>query len=100
MPALSPTQAERLAALRAEVRAIESAGAAGGCEYLPFRVEEMDRRLAGGGLAVAALHEVTGERPSLGDDSAALLFTTGIARMVRVRKPVARSTAWLKRGSA
>jgi protein ImuA len=79
MPAMSPLQAERLAALRAEVRAIESAGVAGACAYLPFSVEEMDRRLAGGGLAVAALHEVTGERPSLGDDCAAVLFMAGIA---------------------
>ena len=79
MPFVSPTRAERLAALRDEVRAIESAGASGGREYLPFGVEEMDRRLAGGGLAVAALHEVTGERSNLGDDSAAVLFMTGIA---------------------
>ena len=79
MPAVSSTRSERLAALRAEVRAIESAGVAGGCEYLPFGVEEMDRRLAGGGLAVAALHEVTGERSNLGDDSAAVLFMAGIA---------------------
>ena len=79
MPVSSPAHAERLAALRAEVRAIESAGISGGCEYLPFGMEEMDGRLAGGGLAVAALHEVSGERSSLGDDSAAVLFMASIA---------------------
>ena len=79
MPALSPIRSDRLAALRAEVRAIESAGISSACEYLPFGVEEMDRRLPGGGLAVAALHEMTGERPNLGDDAAATLFVAGIA---------------------
>ena len=79
MSALSPIRSDRLAALRAEVRAIESAGISSACEYLPFGVEEMDRRLPGGGLAVAALHEMTGERPNLGDDAAATLFVAGTA---------------------
>lgn len=86
MPAPSPIRSDRLAALRAEVRAIESAGISSACEYLPFGVEEMDRRLPGGGLAVAALHEMTGERPNLGDDSAAVLFMAAIA--ARRRGPV------------
>ncbi|HEV2748454.1 MAG TPA: protein ImuA [Allosphingosinicella sp.] len=79
MAVLSPSRAERLAALRAEVRAIESAGAKAGRECLPFGLEAIDRRLEGGGLAVAALHEIAAARPGLGDDAAATLFVAGIA---------------------
>ena len=79
MPALSPFRTERLAALREEVRAIESAGASGARPGLPFGVEPMDERLAGGGLATAALHEITGAGAGLGDDAAATLFLAGIA---------------------
>ncbi|HEY0626936.1 MAG TPA: protein ImuA [Allosphingosinicella sp.] len=79
MSAAPPSNAERLAALRAEVRAIEATGASAERLCLPFGIDEMDRRLAGGGLPVAALHEVSGERPLLGDDGAALLFLAGIA---------------------
>ena len=79
MPAPSSSRAERLAALRAEVRAIESAAADGARDCLPFEVDAIDRRLAGGGLAVPALHEVAGARAGLGDDAAATLFIAGIA---------------------
>ncbi len=79
MPVLSPSRDERLAALRAEVRAIESMGHGGPRECLPFGVDAIDARLAGGGLAMAALHEITGARPELSDDAAAALFIAGIA---------------------
>ncbi len=79
MPAPSLSRAERLAALRAEVKAIESAGAAEGRDCLPFGIDAIDRRLAGGGLAVPGLHEMAGTRPGLGDDAAATLFIAGIA---------------------
>lgn len=75
----SPARAERLAALRAEVRALESAGAAEGREYLPFGIDAIDSRLAGGGLPVASLHEAAGERPGPGDEAAATLFLASIA---------------------
>lgn len=75
---INPARSERLAALRAEVRAIECAGSARSQAFLPFGIEEMDRRLAGGGLAAAALHEVAGAAPGLGDDAAATLFAAGI----------------------
>lgn len=74
-----PARAERLAALRAEVRAIESLGRGEGHACLPFEVEGIDRRLAGGGLATGALHEIAGAAPDLGDDAAATLFVAGIA---------------------
>ena len=79
MPAPSPSRSERLAALRAEVRAIESTGSDRPRDCLPFGVEAMDRRLAGGGLAVPALHEVAGASAALPDDAAATLFLAGIA---------------------
>jgi protein ImuA len=77
----NPARSERLAALRVEVRAIESAGAAGAgaLDALPFGVEAIDRRLAGGGLAAAALHEMVGAAPGLSDDAAATLFAAGVA---------------------
>ena len=79
MPALSQARSERLAALRAEVLAIESSGTAAARECLPFGIEAIDARLAGGGLATAALHEMSGSSASLGDDAAATLFVAGIA---------------------
>jgi protein ImuA len=73
-------RSEHLSALRAEVRAIECAGTVrGGAEVLPFGVGEIDRRLAGGGLAVGALHEVAGAGPSLSDEAAATLFVAALA---------------------
>ncbi len=74
-----PARPDRLAALRAEVRALESFGAARGGEVLPFGVDAIDSRLFGGGLAVAALHEAAADRPSLADDAAATLFVAAIA---------------------
>jgi protein ImuA len=79
MPAPPPTRSDRLAALRAEVRAIESAGSKAERECLPFEVDALDARLAGGGLAIGALHEITGAKPGLSDDAAATLFLAGIA---------------------
>src|SRR3546814_2428418 len=79
MPAQSSSRIDPLAALRDEVRAIESAGRREGRESLPFEVEEIDRRLDGGGLAMAALHEMVGERAGLFDEAAATLFVAGIA---------------------
>jgi len=72
-------RAERLAALRAEVRALESAGPGEGRDYLPFGLDAIDSRLAGGGLAVAALHEAAGARPGPADEAAATLFLASIA---------------------
>ena len=79
MPA-APARAERLAALREQVWALESGTAAGeGRLYLPFGIEALDARLAGGGLALGALHEAAGERPGPADEAAATLFLASIA---------------------
>lgn len=74
---------ERLAALRAEVRALESAAGAAGRLCLPFGIDAVDRRLAGGGLAAAALHEAAGDRPGLSDGAAATLFLASLAARTR-----------------
>ncbi|MDQ3144135.1 MAG: protein ImuA [Pseudomonadota bacterium] len=79
MKPLSPPPASYLDAVRAEVRAIETSVRSGECGSLPFGIAAMDQRLAGGGLATAALHEATGSSPSLNDDAAATLFAAGIA---------------------
>lgn len=77
--ALPSAPSQRLAALRAEVRAIEQGGRAGARPCLPLGLGAIDARLAGGGLAAAALHELAGASPALGDDAAATLFAAGIA---------------------
>ena len=46
---------------------------------LPFGVAELDHRLAHGGLACRALHELAGASPALNDDAAATLFLAGAA---------------------
>lgn len=69
----------RLAALRAEVRALERAGApAGMSPCVPFGVMAVDNRLVGGGLAVA-LHEAAATAPAPSDDAAATLFLAAAA---------------------
>lgn len=78
MASLSPARSHRLEALRAEVRAIAPGGGAG-VACLPFGIGNVDDRLAAGGIAAAALHEVAGETASLSDDAAATLFAAGIA---------------------
>jgi protein ImuA len=70
---------QRLDRLRAEVRAIEGAATGGERPCLPFRIEPLDRRLAGGGLALAALHEMAAAGAGIGDDAAASLFVGGLA---------------------
>lgn len=79
MPNLSQARRQRLDALRAEIRTIEAVTRAEKREYLPFGVTDIDQRLAGNGLAVAALHEVTGTEPGPNDEAAATLFMAGIA---------------------
>lgn len=74
-----PVACAPLAQLRDAIRAIESAGSAKRRECLPFGIDAVDRRLEGGGLALAALHEIAGQGPGLGDDSAASLFAASIA---------------------
>lgn len=46
---------------------------------LPFGIDEVDRRLADGGLAMGALHEIAPSAPALAEEAAATLFAAGIA---------------------
>ena len=68
----------RLEQLRAEVRAIAAAGK-DAAAVLPFGIEAVDGRLAGGGLADAGVHEVAAATAGFSDDAAATLFLAGIA---------------------
>lgn len=75
--AVSPSPC--LDALRAEIRAIERGGfMAAARPAVPFGIEEVDARLAGGGL-LPALHEAAAARPEPGDDAAATLFLAALA---------------------
>jgi protein ImuA len=68
-----------LDALRAEIHAIERGGAvAAARRALSFGIDEVDVRLAGGGL-LPALHEVAAAGPAPGDDAAATLFLAALA---------------------
>ena len=78
MSASSPAEA-RLAVLREQVRAIESAGRAAGRGVLSFGIAEVDGRLAGGWLPRVALHEAAPATPDLGDEAAATLFVAALA---------------------
>src|SRR5688572_25416664 len=73
------TREARLVALREELRTIESAGRAAGRARLPLGIAEVDGALAGGGLAVGALHEAAPASPALGDEAAATLFLAALA---------------------
>src|SRR5687767_10478267 len=83
----------RLAALREQVRDIESAGRAAGRSRLPLGIAEVDGALAGGGLAVGVLHEAAPASPALGDEAAASLFLAALAaRLSRTRDD--RTVLW------
>ncbi|MGH6981921.1 MAG: ImuA family protein [Stellaceae bacterium] len=55
---------------------------------MPFDVTEIDRRLPGGGLALGALHEVSGLGPDEEDGSAPAAFIAGLAARLDPVKPV------------
>jgi protein ImuA len=71
--------APRLAALRAEIAALAESARGGARACLPFGIAAIDRRLAGGGLAADALHEVAGAASGLADEAAATLLAASVA---------------------
>jgi protein ImuA len=84
----------RLAALRAEISAIERSGFAGAERpCLALGVDEVDRRLAGGGLA-AGLHEAAAAAPVPGDEAAATLFLAALAARFSRREGGAGQVLW------
>ena len=66
-----------LACLRAQIGRLEAGSRPDGA-VLPFGIAEMDEHLPGGGLALGALHEVTGGGNGAVGGAAATLFTAGI----------------------
>jgi protein ImuA len=87
MHAAALSRDARLAALRAEVRAIERSGSAGAAapSCLPFGIAAVDGRLAGGGLA-CGLHEAAPATAGVHDEAAATLFLAALAaRFARAR---------------
>lgn len=73
-----------LATLRAQIGQIGSGRRPNGT-VLPFGLAALDSRLPGGGLALGALHEVSGGGADLADGAAAMLFAAGIAARSRGR---------------
>lgn len=71
--------------LRARIGAIEGGGRRR-CGALPFGVAALDRCLPGGGLALGALHEVSGEGPDLAHAAVPTLFVAGV--LARLEGPV------------
>ncbi|WP_267382187.1 MULTISPECIES: protein ImuA [unclassified Sphingomonas] len=63
----------------AELRARIAATAVSTRPGLPFGITDLDRHLAGGGLATDGVHEIAGASPGLSDDAAATLFVAGLA---------------------
>ncbi|MBC3940633.1 ImuA family protein [Sphingomonas albertensis] len=61
-------------------------------ELLPFGVAQIDRRLVGGGIGAAALHEVAAASISLADDAAATLFLGGM--LARFAKTAGGRVLW------
>jgi protein ImuA len=72
---------ERLASLRAAVRALESPAGRGERDILQLGIADVDSRLADGGLAAAALHEAAAARAGLPDEAAATLFLAALAAL-------------------
>lgn len=72
--AISPA----IAALRTRIAQLEGDGARPH-EVLPFGIAPLDRKLAGGGLALGCLHEVAGGGNGVVDGAAAACFVAGIA---------------------
>ena len=74
-----------LDALRARVRRLE-AGEAGRRAVAPLGAAALDARLPGGGLPLAGLHEVAGERAEW-DDGVALGFTLALLSRALAKRP-------------
>ncbi len=76
-----------LSDLRTSIARLGSAGGVKSAQFLPFGLPEMDGRLAGGGLALGGLHEVSEGGDSAGEWAAtATLFVAGI--VARLDGPV------------
>ena len=84
---LKPGRAEEL---RQEIVRIERGAGArrAGEAVLPFGLDDIDRRLPGGGLALGVLHEVSGIGPDEEDGVVPAAFIAGICARLAPAKPV------------
>src|SRR3954463_2553215 len=78
-------QSRVLDGLRTQIGRVEGRGRAAR-EVLPFGAAPVDRHLPEGGLALGALHEITGDGLGAVHGTAAALFTAGI--LARIPGPV------------
>src|ERR1700689_3738640 len=87
---LQLVKTEGIEELRRRVARIErSSGAAGeAVPVLPFGVAAVDRLLPGGGLALGALHEVSGVGPDEEDGAVPAAFVAGLVARLDPGKPV------------
>ena len=97
-----PSNAALVAGLKARIRALEGIVPAaqvgvgvegGGLETLAFGIAGIDAALAGGGLRLGALHEVSGDPGAATGFSAALL-----GRLLRRNEAVAAAVLWCRTG--
>lgn len=84
---VSNTEKPGLAALRRQVEALERGGRAA-APVLPFGMPAIDRALPGGGLALGALHELSGTGPDEEDGAVAAAFLAGILARLTPERPV------------
>jgi protein ImuA len=99
------SSAAHLVDLQDRIRRIERPNALR-CGVLPFRAPAIDRALPGGGLALGALHEISGSDADEEDGAAAAGFAAGIAGRLaaadflqKQRKAAGDIVLWcLKRG--
>ncbi|WP_249341665.1 protein ImuA [Sphingomonas sp. 3P27F8] len=75
-----------IADLRRRIAALDAPARGGGA--VAFGIEEVDGRLADGGLATGGLHEVAAAAPTLAEDAATTLFLAGIAARALPSAPV------------
>jgi len=83
----------RIAALRAEIAAIQRTGRTAEAGILPFGIAEVDGRLASGGLGVG-LHEAASVGPEPHDEAAATLFLAALAARFSRRDPDRGQVLW------
>ena len=84
---LQLVKTEQIEALRRRVARIEQGGRDAAAPVLAFGVGEIDRRLPGGGLALGALHEVSGVGPDEEDGAVPAAFIAGLcARLDPAKK--------------
>src|SRR6266566_370839 len=81
-----PANSSSLLALRDQIRHIEQPARHG---VLPFGVAALDDALPGGGLALGAVHEITGAGGDEEDGAAAAGFAAGILARLNPHPPAA-----------